>query len=269
MSLNQRQKEIVELAKIEGFVSIESLATRFQVTTQTIRRDINALCDMSLLRRYHGGAGAPTTAENLPYDRRRKMAQEEKSKIAKLVANHIPNKASLFIDVGTTCEEIARALMDHHGLRIVTNNLHVAQLMAYRADFEVIITGGVVRSRDRAVVGEAAIDFIGQFHVDFGLLGISAIGEDGSLRDFDYRKVKVSQAIMANSKSIFLAADQSKFSRDAMVRSGSLGDIDALFICGGMPADLKTLCQRKNVQIYDADQASDFHDRNHTNIHEA
>lgn len=258
MSLNQRQNEIVELAKAEGFVAIESLAKRFQVTTQTIRRDINALCDMSLLRRYHGGAGPPTTAENLPYDRRRKMAQLEKQNIASLVASHIPNKASLFIDVGTTCEEIARALMDHQGLRIVTNNLHVAQLMSYRPDFEVTITGGVVRSRDRAVVGEAAVDFINQFHVDFGLLGISAIGDDGSLRDFDYRKVKVSQAIMKNSKVIFLAADQSKFGRDAMVRSGDLSQINALFVSAPLPAPIETMCRKHKVEVYDARQPEDF-----------
>ncbi len=258
MSLNPRQQEIVELAKSEGFVSIDELAKRFQVTTQTIRRDINALCDMSLLRRYHGGAGTPTTSENLPYDRRQKMAQEEKKKIAKLIASHIPNRASLFIDVGTTCEEIARALMDHQGLRVVTNNIQIAQLMSYRPDFEVTITGGVVRSRDRAVVGEAAIDFISQFHVDFGLLGISAIGEDGSLRDFDYRKVKVSQAIMSHSKSVFLAADKSKFSRDAMVRSGSLNDITALFVSGSIPSELMAQCRRSNVSVYNAEVATDY-----------
>ncbi len=256
MSLNRRQKEIVELANADGFVAIDALAKRFQVTTQTIRRDINSLCDMSLLRRYHGGAGAPTTAENLPYDRRQKMAQGEKQQIAALVAEQIPNKASLFIDIGTTCEEIARALMDHQALRIVTNNLHVAQLMAYRSDFEVIITGGVVRSRDRAVVGEAAVDFINQFRVDFGLLGISAIGEDGSLRDFDYRKVKVSQAIMANSKTVFLAADQSKFGRDAMVRSGDLSNVDALFISGGLPSNLRRMCERHKVQVFDTNKTT-------------
>ncbi len=258
MSLNTRQKQIVELAKVEGFVAIDALATRFQVTTQTIRRDINALCDMSLLRRYHGGAGAPTTSENVPYDRRQKMAQADKQRIAQLVARHIPNRASLFVDVGTTCEEIARALMDHQGLRIVTNNLHVAQLMSHRPDFEVTITGGVVRRRDRAVVGEAAIDFIGQFHVDFGLLGISAIGADGSLRDFDYRKVKVSQAIMAHSKHTFLAADASKFRRDAMVRSGNLSQLSALFIAGSMPSDLLAQCQTHGVQVYNADHQEDF-----------
>ena len=256
MNLNTRQKEIVELTHAQGFVTIDSLAKRFQVTTQTIRRDINALCDMSLLRRYHGGAGAPSTAENLPYDRRRKMAEKEKQKIAKLVAQHIPNKASLFIDVGTTCEEIARALMNHQNLRIITNNLHIAQLMSYRPGFEVTVTGGVVRSRDRAVVGEAAVDFIHQFRVDFGLLGISAIDDDGSLRDFDYRKVKVSQAIMANSRNVFLAADQTKFRRDAMVNSGSLSDIAALFICGALPLKLSQACNRAGVSVFDAHELS-------------
>ena len=110
----------------------------------------------------------------------------------------------------------------------------------------------------RKLILRCIIDFINQFNVDFGLLGISAIGEDGSLRDFDYRKVKVSQAIMANSKTRFLAADPSKFTRDAMVRSGSLADITALFIAGGMPEPLHSLCQRHKVKVYDADVPGDF-----------
>lgn len=261
MSLNARQKEIVALAQEHGFVAIDHLAKHFDVTTQTVRRDINALCDLSLLRRYHGGAGPPTTSENLPYDRRIKIAQEEKQQIASLVANHIPNKASLFIDVGTTCEEIARALMNHQGLRIVTNNLNVAQVMSYKSDFEVTITGGLVRSRDRAVVGEAAVDFIHQFHVDFGLLGTSGISADGTLRDFDYRKVKVSQAIMSNSKQIFMAADHSKFGRDAMVKSGTLADLDALFVHGTLPPAIAEQATSMGVSVYDAEKPEDFRDR--------
>ena len=260
MSLSPRQEQIIALAQAEGFVAIDYLAKTFEVTTQTIRRDINALCDMSLLRRYHGGAGAPTSAENLPYDRRQKLAQEDKKEIAALMASHIPNRASLFIDIGTTCEEVAAALMDHSGLRIVTNNLNVANLMAGKDGFEVTVTSGLVRQRDRAIVGDAAVSFIDQFRVDVGILGISGVDADGTLLDFDMRKVAVSKAIMRNSKQTFLAADQSKFGRDAMVKSGTLADISALFISGDLPQGMKDYCEAEGVQVYNARNNADFAD---------
>ena len=256
--LSARQQEIIALAQSEGFVSIDQLAKDFDVTTQTIRRDINALCDLSLLRRYHGGAGAPTSAENLPYDRRQKLAQAAKQEIAALMASHIPHRASLFIDIGTTCEEIAKALMDHSGLRIVTNNLNVAQMMAGKADFEVTVTSGIVRARDRAIVGDAAVAFIDQFRVDIGVLGISGIDQDGTLLDFDMRKVAVSKAIMRNAKAAFLGADQSKFGRKAMVKSGTLGDVSALFVSGDLPEGLRDMCLTQGVRVYNAQNNADF-----------
>lgn len=260
MTLSPRQEQIVALAQVEGFVSIDHLARTFDVTTQTIRRDINALCDMSLLRRYHGGAGAPTSSENLPYDRRQKLAQADKQEIAALMASHIPNRASLFIDIGTTCEEVAAALMDHSGLRVVTNNLNVANTMAGKDGFEVTVTSGIVRQRDRAIVGDSAVAFIDQFRVDIGILGISGIDADGTLLDFDMRKVAVSKAIMRNAKQTFLGADQSKFGRDAMVKSGTLADISSIFISGDLPKGIREHCVEEGVQVYNAQNNADFAD---------
>ena len=225
----ERQERILNLTRHHGFVAIEDLAQRFSVTTQTIRRDINQLCVQGALRRYHGGAGLPSSVENLAYSARQVLCLEEKRRIAALVARHVPDQASLFINIGTTNEEIAHALMAHKGLHVITNNLNVAGILSGNPDFEVIVTGGVVRSRDRGIVGEAALDLIGQFKVDIGVIGISGIDADGSLLDFDYREVRVAQSIMANSAQVFLAADHTKFGRKAMCRSAHVDSIDALF----------------------------------------
>jgi DeoR family glycerol-3-phosphate regulon repressor len=225
----ERQARILHLTRHHGFVAIEDLAQRFSVTTQTIRRDINQLCEQALLRRYHGGAGLPSSVENLAYSARQVLCLEEKRRIAALVARHVPDRASLFINIGTTNEEVARALMVHKGLHVITNNLNVAGTLSGNPDFEVIVAGGVVRTRDRGIVGEAALDLIGQFKVDIGVIGISGIDADGSLLDFDYREVRVAQRIMANSARVFLAADHTKFGRNAMCRSAHVERIDALF----------------------------------------
>ena len=225
----ERRERILELTRRHGFVAIEDLARRFSVTTQTIRRDINQLCALGALRRYHGGAGLPSSVENLAYSASQVLCLEEKRRIAALVARHVPDRASLFINIGTTNEEVARALMAHKGLHVITNNLNVAGILSGNPDFEVIVAGGVVRARDRGVVGEAALDLIGQFKVDIGVIGISGIDADGALLDFDYREVRVAQRIMENSAQVFLAADHTKFGRNAMCRSARVEQLDALF----------------------------------------
>jgi DeoR family glycerol-3-phosphate regulon repressor len=248
--LNQRQEQIIALVRERGFVAIEALAEHFDVTPQTIRRDINQLCDQGLLRRYHGGAGLPSSVENLAYQTRQVLHQEEKARLARVLAGEIPDNASLFINIGTTTEEVAKALVDHKGLRIITNNLNVANILAGRPDFEVIVAGGVVRSRDRGIVGEASIDTIQQFKVDFGIIGISGIDDDGTLLDFDYREVRAAQAIIKNSRRVFLATDHTKFGRNAMVRLGHVNEIDALFTDRLPPKPMLDILAAAEVELH-------------------
>ncbi len=242
----------MELARRQGFVAIDDLAQSFRVTPQTVRRDINELCELTLLRRYHGGAGLPSSVENVAYSTRQVLFREEKERIAKLVAAQIPDEASLFINLGTTTEAVARALLDHQGLRVITNNLNVAVILSANPDFHVVVAGGVVRSRDQGLIGEATVDFIQQFKVDIGIIGISAIDSDGTLLDFDYREVKVAQAIIANSRRVYLAADHTKFSRSAMVRLGHLGQLSALFTDRPPPEAIRDLLLKRGVACYDA-----------------
>ncbi len=139
--MNQRQQEILTLVQEQGFVSIETLSQNFNVTPQTIRRDINSLCDQQLLTRYHGGAGLSSSVENLEYTTRQVMCHEEKRRIAAMTARQIPDRASIFINIGTTTEEVARALKNHHGLKIITNNLNVAAILRGNPSFGIIIVG--------------------------------------------------------------------------------------------------------------------------------
>lgn len=251
----ERRELILERARRQGYVAVEALAGEYHVTPQTIRRDINELCERRLLQRYHGGAGLPSSVENLTYSDRQVMNLEAKQRIARLVARHIPNHSSLFINIGTTTEAVARALLDHVELRVVTNNLNVASLLSANPSFEVIVTGGLVRSRDGGIVGEAALDLIRQFRVDFAIIGISGIDSDGSLLDFDYREVRLAQAIIANSRKVLLVADHSKFGRSAMVRLGHLADLHALFTDVAPPPAIVAILQQAGVALHVAADA--------------
>jgi DeoR family glycerol-3-phosphate regulon repressor len=248
--LNRRQAQIVERAQSDGFVSIDGLAAALDVTPQTIRRDINLLCSLGLLRRYHGGASLPTNTSNIDYDARRDMMREEKERIGQLVAAHIPDGASLFLNIGTTTEAVARALLGHRDLRIITNNLNVAMLLSQGHDFEITVAGGRLRGHDMAVVGEATVDFINQFKVDYGIIGISGIDPDGTLLDFDYREVKVAQAIIANARQVFLATDHTKFGRRAMVKLGPVSVLDALFTDCPLAPEFDAILQAQGVALH-------------------
>ena len=228
INVKRRREIIIQLVRENGFAPIESLARRFDVTPQTIRRDINTLSLDGQLHRYHGGAGISSSTENVDYSSRKVFCLKEKQRIARLAARHIPNNASLFINIGTTTEEVARALMHHQKLKVITNNLNVATILSECEHFEVIVTGGMLRHKDNGIVGISSIDFIQQFKVDYGIIGISGIDLDGTLLDFDYREVRAARSIMDNSRQVFLVADHTKFGRNAMVRLGHIGEIDAL-----------------------------------------
>lgn len=253
--LNRRQAAIIQTAQADGFVSIDGLAASLDVTPQTIRRDINMLCEKGLLHRYHGGASLPSSARNIDYQSRRGLMREEKERIGRLVAQHIPDGASLFLNIGTTTEAVARALLGHRGLRIITNNINVAVQLSQGQDFEITIAGGRLR-QDLAVVGEATVEFINQFKVDFGIIGISGIDPDGTLLDFDYREVKVAQAIIANARQIFLATDHTKFGRPAMVKLGHISVADALFVDRPPSQAFQDLLAAERVAVHVVDPAA-------------
>src|ERR1700735_2030147 len=136
--LSDRQNAIVGLSRTVGRVTVEELAARFEVTPQTIRRDLNELCDLRVLSRTHGGAVIASSVENLAYEARRFIAATEKRAIGAAAAALIPNECSLFLNIGTTTEEVANALKNHQNLLIVTNNLNVVTALYHYTNIEVI-----------------------------------------------------------------------------------------------------------------------------------
>lgn len=249
MHLSSRQEEILALAKEQGKVLVEDLAIHFQVTPQTIRKDLNDLCDGKVLSRIHGGAVFPSGNENVKYEARRSMAAAEKQAIGKAAAEIIPDNSSLFINIGTTTEAVGEALMDHRELMVITNNINVANRLRVFPSIEVIIAGGVVRGSDGGIVGEAAVDFIRQFKVDYAVIGVSAIDADGALLDFDFREVKVAQAIIANARHVILVSDSSKFDRTAPVRMGHISQVHT-FITDDCPSpEIRKICTESEVRL--------------------
>lgn len=250
MALSFRQGEILEIARSEGRVIVEDLAQRFDVTLQTIRRDLAELSEAGHLDRVHGGAVARMGVANIAWERRRRMNEDAKAAIARACAAAIPDNSSLILNIGTTTEAVARALLNHQNITVITNNMNVANILVANPACEVVVAGGALRRQDGGLVGELTTQFFAQFKVDIAVIGTSAIDADGDLLDFDLAEVRVSKAILGRARKSFLVTDHSKFDRSAPARLASLSEITAVFTDRALQPDLARKCAEWGTEVH-------------------
>lgn len=249
MALSFRQPDILEIARSEGKVTVEDLARRFDVTVQTIRRDLSELAEDGKLERVHGGAILASGVSNIGYEERRQLNQSAKTAIAQRCAADIPDGSSLFLNIGTSTEAVARELLRHRNNMVVTNNMNVANILVANEQCEILVAGGILRRSDGGLVGDLTALGIEQFKVDFAIIGCSALDQDGDILDFDVREVGVSKTIIRQSRSIFLVADASKFQRKAPVRIASLKDIDTIYTDLPFSDSLQSKCKGWGTRV--------------------
>ena len=242
MLQNLCHPDILDIARREGRVTVEDLADRFGVTVQTIRRDLSDLSDAGRLQRVHGGAILPSGTTNIGYEDRRSLNAAEKQAIAQVCAAQIPDGASVFLNIGTRTEAVARALLHHSRLLVVTNNMNVANILTGNPKVEVIVTGGTLRRSDGGLVGHLASASIRRFKFDVAVIGCSALDQDGDVLDFDFQEVTVSQTVLAQARRSILVADQSKFQRHAPARIVSLAALDMFITDKPLPPALAAKC---------------------------
>ncbi len=249
MAENFRQTDILEIAQSEGRVSVDDLADRFNISVQTIRKDLSELADSGQLKRVHGGAILPSGVANIGYEDRRELNRAAKAAIAKRCAADIPDNASVFLNIGTSTEAVARELLSHRNLMAVTNNMNIAQILGANPDCEVIVAGGTLRRSDGGLTGPLTVQMIGQFKFDYAVIGCSALDQDGDILDFDLQEVGVSQAIIAQSRERFLVADTTKFTRAAPVRIASLRDLTRFYTDAAPAKSITTKCKRWSTEV--------------------
>lgn len=249
MALNFRQSEILEIAKGEGRVTVEELAQRFDVTLQTIRRDLTELAEVGFLDRVHGGAVPRAGMVNLGYEERRKMNAAAKAAIAKACAATIPDNCSIIMNLGTTTEAVARSLLTHRNITVITNNMNVANILVANADCDIIVAGGTLRRSDGGLVGDLTTQFFEQFKVDFAVIGASAMDTDGDLLDYDFAEVRVSKTIIRQARRTLVVCDGSKMNRSAPMRLASLADVDELFTDTPLSLEVSQRCVEWNTRI--------------------
>jgi DeoR family glycerol-3-phosphate regulon repressor len=249
MLLSERQAQIAEMVRQQEAIRVDDLARHFQVTTQTIRRDLSLLCERGLARRVHGGVQRMNLPGNVAYAWRQILNLEAKQAIAREVARHVANGVSLAFSIGTTPEIVSKALLDHQHLRVFTNNLNIAMLACTNPTFEVTVAGGRLRNEDRDVMGAGMETLFSAYKVDIGIYGVAGVDEDGTLLDFYEEEVRARQMIRENSRSAYLVLDHTKFGRAAHVRGGKIDEADKIFCDRTPPASIHNMIAHAGAQL--------------------
>lgn len=226
----RRREAIAALVLEQGAVTVGSLAERFDVSMQTIRRDVDALCEGDMLHRVHGRIELSEEFLNTPFDQRAGTNLMGKRAIGEAAAQIIPDGSTVFISIGSTPLSVAQALRRRKGLTVITNNLSAAMALSEDVSNRILLPGGELRLPDRDILGNDVLDFFGRFRADFAVLGAAGVAEDGGLLEFHTIEARAAQRIRANARTSLLVIDGSKFGRQAPALGDNIADMDRVVI---------------------------------------
>ncbi|MDX6752592.1 DeoR/GlpR family DNA-binding transcription regulator [Geminicoccaceae bacterium 1502E] len=235
--LSRRQEKILNILAQRGYVTVDELVTAFGVTPQTLRRDLQELAGLGLLRRHHGSASANISTSNVAYGERHVEMEAEKASIGRAAAELVQPGNSLFLTPGTTVDALARAIAARRpsGLKVITNSTVVASILDECPDIAIHVTGGRWMRHNRSMSGAATVAQVGDYRCDLCLTSIGGIAPDGTLLEYRDDDVVVGRAMLANARHTVLLADHTKFSRIATCRLGHLRDVGT-FVTDRRPA---------------------------------
>ena len=228
---------------------VDDLADQFGVTTQTIRMICESSATAGWPCAHVVGRARCESVSNREYAERRRLRGSEKEAMGSLAASLIPDNCSVTLNIGTSTEQVARALAGHQGLVVMSNNINIINTLIGTNSKELVLVGGAVRQSDGAIVGEDAVEFISRYKVDFAVIGASALDEDGAILDYDAREVSVSRAILRNSRTRILVCDGSKFERTAPVRICDVSELDYVVTDKRPPAKFVEAALRSQTEI--------------------
>jgi DeoR family fructose operon transcriptional repressor len=235
----ERQQAILDQARSAGRVDVLSLATRFEVTPETIRRDLTTLERQRLLRRTHGGA---VPVERLDFEPgladRESRYVEEKRRIARAALAELPEEGTVLLDAGTSTAALARLIPEDRELTVVTNGLTVAVTLVAQANITVHVLGGRVRGRTMAAVDDWAKRALAEVYVDVAFLGTNGISVGRGLTTPDLAEAAVKSAMIAAARRTVVLADHTKFATDHFARFAELSDVDVLITDTEVDPDL-------------------------------
>jgi DeoR family fructose operon transcriptional repressor len=253
MYAEERQQEILRLARTQGRVDVTALADGFNVTAETVRRDLTTLERAGVLRRVHGGA---IPVERIGFEpalaARDAVLIGEKERIAKAALVEVPEEGAIILDAGTTTARLAHALPTDRELTVVVNSPVLAVTLGTRANLNVLLLGGRVRGKTMATVDDWAIRPLADLYVDVAFLGTNGCSVERGLTTPDPGEAAVKRAMIAAARRAVLLADHTKIGNDYLARFGVLSDLDLLITDTGLNDDLVEDVEAAGVRVFRA-----------------
>ncbi|MCB1755080.1 MAG: DeoR/GlpR transcriptional regulator [Gammaproteobacteria bacterium] len=235
MKPKQRRSRILEVVSEKGQISVEDLACRFEVSAETIRRDLGLMADTGALQKVHGGAKRLSLHTEGSFDDRMAESVEAKELIAQKLARLIEPGATVFLDTGSTTVIGARALSHIRGLTVITNSLQIAQLAGWsQSDSVVYLLGGRYGDENGETVGPLTIKQIAGFQADYAIITVAALDSEAGAMDSNFDEAQVAQAMIGCSNRLIVLANAAKLNRKAAYRVCQLSEIDSL-VCDRVP----------------------------------
>ena len=247
MHASKREAGILEAVRLQRTCSVAELARRFEVSGETVRRDIRALESRGLVVKVHGGVELADHFTEPSFRNRMLERREAKQRIAAVAAAQIGNGDSLMLDAGSTTAYVARALLEHADLLAITNSLEIARTLSGR--HRVCMAGGELRADDGAAFGASAVAFVERFQVRHAILSVASVSGAGTFADLHLRDSEVSRAMMARAERTIVVADAAKMGRGAAVRVCDASDVDMLITDRPPPRDLMRRLRDERVEV--------------------
>ncbi|MFN7009533.1 MAG: DeoR/GlpR family DNA-binding transcription regulator [Allorhizobium sp.] len=248
MPPSKRQREILRLLEREGTVALSDLARKLDVSLETIRRDIKPLAGSGSLVKMHGAVSLLSTVGEAPFERRMRENSEAKRAIAAAVAATIRDGDSIMMDTGTTTSFLARELIGHRRLTVVTNSSDIARTLATLNDNKVYMAGGELRSDNGAAFGSTAIDFVSRFSVTHAIISTGAVNAEGMM-DYDLEEAEFARTVLMRGRRTLVVTDHSKFGREGLVRVSGFETITELATDRPPPSDIAEAIEAAGARL--------------------
>lgn len=254
--LTPRQQWILRHIQDRGFATIEAMAEEIHVSAQTVRRELIELERRNYLIRFHGGAGLRQDLFRIGYAQKISTSLEGKQRIAAVVADMIPAGSSVYLDVGSTVECVARALVKHSSLHVVTPSAAVAMILSTEPHIDTFVTGGSLRGANGALVGSHAMRTLASFHFDFAVSSFGGFDPEGQPTDFDSEKIALRQIAFDNASRCIGMADATKFDKTALRRMLGGHQLTDLVVDAVPPPHVKAAVVQAGGRLVVADERS-------------
>jgi len=224
-----RSELILSALGATGRVEVNDLAQRLEVSTVTIRKDLDALEQRAVLRRVRGGAVAAPVVDEGSFETRLRIRRAEKTAIARAVAPLVEDGDVIALDSSTSCHYLARELLDRRSLVVITNSMPTATLFSERSGATVLVPGGIVRRSARSVIGMIGDVLAGRGRIDKGFIGAHAVSAQRGLLDMALEEAQATQYFAAHCSQLFALVDSGKFGSFSVHTATPLSQITMLY----------------------------------------